>query len=119
MDAAFEITRVVCIVAFLGYGITCLTTEHMVHEFARYGLTRARTLTGWLEIAGAAGLLTGYWLPPVGLAAACGLALLMLLGIGTRIRIADPVSAMAPAIAFLALNVFLIVYGLQPSPPLA
>ncbi|MDJ0974128.1 MAG: DoxX family protein [Planctomycetota bacterium] len=119
MDAAYEVTRVVCIVAFLGYGATCLTTEHMVREFARYGLSRARTLTGWLEIAGGLGIALGYWIPFVGLAAAGGLALLMVLGIGTRIRIADPLPAMAPAITFLALNVFLLVYGLQRTAPLA
>ena len=119
MDAAYEVARIVCIGAFIGYGATCLTTEHMVREFERYGLSRARTLTGWLEIAGGVGLAVGFWLPLVGLAAAAGLALLMLLGILTRIRIADPLLAMAPAIAFLGLNVFLLVYGLQRTTPLA
>lgn len=118
MDAAYEAVRVLCALAFLGYGVSCLSTEHMVREFERYGLSRARTLTGWLEIAGGIGLLAGFLVPLAGIAAAAGLGLLMAMGILTRIRIRDPLAAMAPAIAFLVLNLFLLVYGLErmPSP---
>ena len=42
--------------------------------------------TGLLEWAGAVGLIAGIWWWPIGLAAACGLALLMLGAIASRVR---------------------------------
>ena len=43
-------------------------------------------VTGLLEWAGAVGLVIGIWWWPLGLAAACGLALLMLGAAGSRVR---------------------------------
>jgi uncharacterized membrane protein YphA (DoxX/SURF4 family) len=43
-------------------------------------------VTGLLEWAGAVGLIAGIWWWPIGLAAACGLALLMLGAIASRVR---------------------------------
>ena len=43
-------------------------------------------VTGLLEWAGAVGLVVGIWWWPLGVAAACGLALLMLGAIGSRVR---------------------------------
>ena len=43
-------------------------------------------VTGVLEWAGAVGLIAGIWWWPIGLAAACGLALLMLGAIASRVR---------------------------------
>ena len=45
-------------------------------------------LTGVLEWAGAVGLIVGIWVPPLGVAAAIGLAVLMLGAIVARIRAA-------------------------------
>jgi hypothetical protein len=109
MIILFEVARAVSILAFLLYGITCVASSHMVAEFERYGLARMRVLTGSLEIAGALGLLAGYFVPWMTVLAAGGLTLLMLLGIVTRIRIRDPLVAMLPAGFFLALNLFVAI----------
>jgi hypothetical protein len=112
MDMAFEWARALSAVAFLGFGIACLDSDRMREEFGRYGLTRWRTLIGTLEICGAFGLFASISFPALVVPAASGLALLMLMGVITRIRIRDPLLAMLPALALLVLNAYLLTRGL-------
>lgn len=111
-DIAFEVARAVSMTAFLFYGLSCLTTAHMAAEFERYGLARLRTLTGGLEVAGALGLLLGYFYPVMVTIASGGLSLLMLLGIATRIRIRDPFLATLPALVLFLINGFVLLFSL-------
>jgi hypothetical protein len=104
---ALDIASTLSIIAFLFFGITCLCTRHMVEEFERYGLARARVLTGVLQLAGALGLLVGRVWPWLVVPAATGLSLLMLLGVLTRMRIRDPFLHMTPALVLLLLNAFI------------
>lgn len=117
MDIVFEAARALSIVAFLLYGIHCLASETMRAEFERYGLADLRTVTGWLELAGAVGLLASYWIPPLAIAAAGGLALLMALGVWTRIRVRDPLMAMVPALLFLVLNAWVALHAMRTLSP--
>ena len=112
MDAAFQVSRALSIVAFLGYGVACLTTTHMVAEFERFGLARYRRLVGTLELLGGLGLMFGYWVRPLLILSAAGLTLLMLLGVWTRFRIRDSAKETAPAALFLLLNGFVLWYAL-------
>ena len=107
------VTTLQCLtgVAFIGYGVSCLLSPGLVAEFERFGLARFRILTGWLEVAGGAGLLLGLRWPALGLVAALGLAVLMGLGVWTRIRTGDSIPKTLPAIAFLAINAALALYG--------
>ena len=57
----------------------------------------------------AAGLLAGLSRPWMGRAAAVGLALMMLVAVGVRIRIHDTVAQTIPALVYLALNAYLSV----------
>ena len=108
MQTAFEIARALSAIAFLFYGIVCLSTSHMKAEFERSGLARFRILVGVLECLGALGLLVGYFNRPVLVLAAAGLMLTMLLGIATRIRIGDSLVRTLPAIVLLILNAFVL-----------
>ena len=92
--------------AFLGYGLACLFSNHMVAEFERCGLSRMRRLTGALEVLGALGLAAGYFSRPIGMAAAIGLTLLMVLGVITRVRVGDTLLATMPALVLLMMNAF-------------
>ena len=56
---------------------------------------------------GAGGLPVGRDLPWLGQLAAACLALLMLLGVGVRIKIKDTLAQALPALAYLALNAYL------------
>lgn len=111
METAFEICRAASAIAFLGYGIACLTTQHMVEEFERFGLGRFRRFVGALELLGGLGLLGGYFYRPLLLLSSAGLTLLMLLGVGTRVRIRDSLVEIFPAFVFLVLNAFVFWYA--------
>lgn len=107
----FAVFCVLAIVSFYGYGASCLLAQHMVSEFERYGLARFRQLTGVLQLMGATGLLVGLiGFPIIGLLAATGLSLQMLLGFGVRLRIRDPWLQCLPSFAFMYVNAGL-VYG--------
>ena len=110
MNPAFEAARVASILSFLAYGLACLFSNHMVAEFERFGLSRMRRLTGALEVLGALGLAAGYFSRPIGMAAAIGLTLLMVLGVITRVRVGDTVFATMPALVLLMVNAF-VAYG--------
>jgi hypothetical protein len=108
---AFASTAAVLVsaVLFLVYGLLCLFSNGMEEEFARYGLSRFRRLTGGLEVLGGAGLLVGLLVPEILLVASGGLALLMLLGVVARVRVRDPLFEMLPALVLLVMNVFIVV----------
>lgn len=93
---------------FLIYGILCLFSQKMHVEFERYRLAKFRVLTGFLEISGALGQLSGFWFPSVGTFASGGLAVLMLCGLWTRWRIRDPFSASLPALVLFLINSYLV-----------
>jgi len=109
MSALLLVVQVLTGLAFLAYGVGCLVSPRIVAEFERFGLARFRPLTGWLEMAGGAGLLVGARWSSLGLAAAAGLMTLMVLGVWARVRVGDPVVAMLPALAFLGINAALVV----------
>lgn len=113
MEIAFQSSRLFSIAAFLYYGLSCLFSNGMAAEFERYGLSRFRRFTGGLEVLGALGLLAGYRFPNLVIAAASGLALLMLLGVITRLRVGDRPLATVPAVVLLLANLYILVYAIR------
>lgn len=113
MIGAYHVANAVSILAFGVYGALVLFADGMAEEFERFGLSRYRRLTGSLEVLGAAGLLVGYLVPAVTLVASGGLALLMLLGIATRIRVRDTLGEIIPAGVLLAVNVFIFARAME------
>jgi len=98
-------------ISFLFFGTSCLTSAYMKSEFIRYGFDRQRELTGYLQVLGGLGLLIGYWLTPLlAFLAAVGLALMMLVGFGVRLKIRDSFWASSPAFIFAALNIYLCLH---------
>lgn len=90
--------------AFIFYGLLCLLTDHMKIEFARYGLSQYRQLTGALELLGGSGLLFGLYYTPLLILSASGLALLMFLGIIVRLKTRDPLLEILPAFILMTIN---------------
>ena len=82
-------------------------------EFERFGLKNwQRQLTGILQLSGAIGLTVGIFANEIlAIIASGGLSLLMILGVGVRIKINDPPLEMIPA-AFFAIINFIITYQL-------
>lgn len=79
----------------------------MRQEYDRYGLPKFKVLMGSLQILGALGLVIGIQVPWVGQLASSGLALLMLCGVGVRIKIKDTVLQTMPAFGYMVLNAYL------------
>ena len=108
MLALVDLLAAVSAAAFLFYGLACLFSPKLVAEFERYRLARFRVLVGWLEVAGALGLIAGWWFPPLQIAAAAGLCALMLCGLWARWRIRDPWYAMLPAMILALVNLTIV-----------
>lgn len=82
----------------------------MINEFKRFGLNDTqRKITGILQIAGAAGLLSGFYFSIVGAAAATGLSLMMLVAFIVRIRIKDSLKESMPSFFFMLINAYIIL----------
>lgn len=94
-------------ISFAGYGLACFGSGYMKREFERYRLGSQRALIGVLQLVGAAGLLAGLNEPWAGRWSAAGLALMMLLAVGVRIKIKDSLVQTTPALIYLVLNVYL------------
>jgi hypothetical protein len=107
MGLGFHLANTISISLFLVYGLLCLFADGMADEFERYDLSRFRRPTGALEVLGALGLAAGYIFPPIGLLSAAGLATLMLLGLGVRAKVEDPVVQMIPAAFLLGVNLYI------------
>lgn len=93
--------------SFIGYGTACFLSGRMKQEFMRYRLGEQRVVVGLLQWAAGVGLLAGMWVPWMGQVAAGGLAMMMLLAVGVRIRIRDGVLQTMPALFYLMLNAYL------------
>ena len=93
--------------SFLFFGVGCLTSPRLELEFIRYGLAKYRNLTGWLQCLGAAGIAAGYFWTPLQLLSTAGLAILMLLGVGVRVKIRDSILQTLPAFCYCVLNALL------------
>jgi len=102
------VVEIVVIVAFVGFGLQCLLSQHMAAEFRRYGLPSFRILTGILEVAGGVGMLGGLFYHPLLILASGGLASLMFLGVLVRFRIRDPLIAAGPALFLMLLNLLIL-----------
>lgn len=112
MKLAFTVSMILSSVSFLWYGIASLANDGMADDFARFGLSRYRRLTGGLEVLGGVGLLAGLLWTPLLVVSAGGLSVLMLLGVFARVRVRDPWVQTLPALLLFLLNLFLAIYGL-------
>ena len=107
MNHLLDAAQAISALGFLAYGTACLAAGPMRAEFDRYGLPRLRKPTGILQIAAAAGLLLGYLHPLPAVLASLGLSLMMVVALGVRLRIRDPLSGFLQAFGCLVLNLFI------------
>jgi len=107
----YQILKPLSAILFLYYGLSVLFSNAMVTEFDQFGLPNLRKLTGVLELLGAAGLILGYFAPPLTIAASGGLALLMALGLAVRFRSKSSLPDSIAAMAMLLINLFICLYA--------
>jgi uncharacterized membrane protein YphA (DoxX/SURF4 family) len=82
------------------------SAEHFGIPWPRY------RLIGIAELAAAAGILIGLWWHPLGVAAAAGMAVLLLGALITHRRAADSGKEMAPALLGLAITIAYLAIAL-------
>jgi len=105
---AYYASIVVSSTLFLFYGTACLFFEGMRRDFERFGLGRLRTLVGTFEVLGALGLIAGQIWPILVPLSAGGLALMMFLGVATRMRVLDSLAQTLPALILMCVNLFIV-----------
>jgi hypothetical protein len=99
--------------SFLIYGVAYFASSNMKNEFKRFGLEKFGPLTAILELAGALGLFIGLQSNTILVLSSGGLALLMLLGTGVRIKMKDSLLVSTPAFFYFLLNAFILYKTLQ------
>ena len=99
-------------VSFIIYGSLLFVSTEMRNEFKRFKLEKFTTLTGILELLGGIGLLIGLKVGFIMLISSGGLALLMLLGFGVRIKVKDSFWLSFPSLFFMLLNLYLFIVAL-------
>jgi len=94
--------------SFLVYGLAYFLSSNMKNEFKRFGLEKFGTLTAILELLGALGLFLGFYNYTILIITSGGLALLMLLGTGVRIKMKDSLLVSTPAFFYFLLNTYIL-----------
>lgn len=95
--------------AFIYYGGETLFATPPRGEYDRYGMPRLRVFAGSMQLLGAAGLVVGLRFTAIGVAAAAGLTLMMVLGLVVRYRVHDAPRLMVPAGTLATINGVLLV----------
>ncbi|TPG67404.1 DoxX family protein [Hymenobacter nivis] len=98
--------------SFLGYGVAYFMSPNMKAEFKRFGLEKEGIIAIVFELLGAVGLLVGLKYNIILLISSGGLALLMFLGVGIRIKVKDGLLISLPAFAFMLLNAYIFAKAL-------
>ena len=91
-------------ISFLIYGTLLLFSSKMKEEFERFELKQFATLVGGLELLGGLGLLAGIINNSILLISSAGLSLLMLLGLGVRLKMKDGFLLSFPSFFFMIIN---------------
>lgn len=96
-------------VSFIIYGGYIFKSSKMQSEFTRFGLEKFTKLTGLLELLGGIGMLVGIKFGIILLISSGGLAILMLLGLGIRLKVKDGFWLFLPALFFMLLNLYIFI----------
>jgi uncharacterized membrane protein YphA (DoxX/SURF4 family) len=108
-----NILTIISALSFLYYGFSFFLNSGMKEEFERYGLDQFRKLIGCLQLLGGTGLLVGLVWRPASIIASGGLALLMLIGFGVRIKMKDGFLPSLPSFIFMVLNGYICFAALS------
>ncbi|MGW4641267.1 DoxX family protein [Sphaerisporangium sp. NPDC004334] len=111
MNIAVIVLTILLAATFAGSGVAKLAGAAAMRESAQHlGIDYPKyRLIGVPEVAGAAGLVIGLWVVPLGIAAAVGLALLMAGAVVVHVRTGDGFDKTAPAAVLCLLSVVLAV----------
>lgn len=110
----FIATVILSVLLGIGFALASLpkvsAADNMVAELARLGVSTGLVrLIGALEFLGAAGLVIGLWIGPLGIAAAAGLVLLMAGAVISHLKAHDSAKKTVPSLVLLLLSAAALV----------
>ena len=99
-------------ISFLYYGSAIFFNSSVRKEFERFGLRKFTNLVGSLQLLGGVGLLVGLLFQPILIISSGGIALLMLFGLGVRIKMKDGFLLTLPSFIFMILNLYIFIQSI-------
>lgn len=96
-------------VSFIFFGFACFFSNVFINEFYRYGLSEYRTIVGFFQLLGGIGSILGFFDKRILIISSLGLSVMMLLGVGVRIKINDTFIQTLPALTYLSVNAIIFI----------
>jgi uncharacterized membrane protein HdeD (DUF308 family) len=96
-------------ISFIFFGLACFYNSLFVNEFYRYGLSEYRTIIGFFQVLGGIGSIIGVFDKRILIISSLGLSVMMLLGVGVRIKINDTFIQTLPALTYLIVNAIICI----------
>ena len=96
-------------VSFIFFGLACFYNSLFVNEFYRYGLSEYRTIIGFFQLLGGIGSIIGVFDKRILIISSLRLSVMMLLGVGVRIKINDTFIQTLPALTYLIVNAIICI----------
>ena len=96
-------------ISFIFFGLACFYSDLFIDEFYRYGLSEYRTIIGFFQLLGGIGSIIGVFDKRILIISSLGLSVMMLLGVGVRIKINDTFIQTLPALTYLIVNVIICI----------
>ena len=96
-------------ISFIFFGLACFYSSLFVNEFYRYGLSEYRTIVGFFQLLGGIGAIIGVFDKRILTISSLGLSVMMLLGVGVRIKINDTFIQTLPALTYLIVNAIICI----------
>ena len=91
-------------ISFIFFGLACFFSNVFINEFYRYGLYEYIKIVGVFQLLGGIGCIVGVFYKRLLIISSLGLSIMMLLGVGVRVKINDTFFQTLPAILYLIIN---------------
>ena len=99
--------------SFLIFGYLCFFSTYFKTEFKRYGIPKYRKTTGFFQILGGISLILGIFIYELEIISSLGLTILMLMGVGVRLKIKDGLFRTLPAIFYVIVNALIFYFSIN------
>lgn len=96
-------------VSFIFFGLACFFSDVFMNEFDRYGLSKFLNIVGFFQLLGGMGCIIGIFYRKLLIISSLGLSVMMLLGVGVRLKINDTLIQTLPALIYLIINATIFI----------
>ena len=96
-------------ISFIFFGLACFYNSIFINEFYRYGLSEYRPIVGFFQLLGGIGSILGVFNKRLLTTSSLGLSVMMLMGVGVRLKINDTFIQTLPALTYLIVNAIIFI----------